>query len=130
MSTEILYSGEAWLMSVIGDPPRYAVVELDPDKTHRLPTGYRIACVLAIATERQSGTQHYVFPHWSNIAATMCSHEDFQRWLGTDDAEVAAEIVRDKLGIRSRAWLDQDDALVRAFIARFYAPFHSGEPFV
>ena len=59
----------------------------------------------------------------SQWLAIRCGEKAFQAWIGADSADHAAQIVRDHLGIESRAEIDNDDAVRLLFEERIRGPW-------
>ena len=59
----------------------------------------------------------------SQWLAIRCGEKAFQNWIGADSADHAAQIVRDHLGIESRAEIDNDDDVRLRFEERIRGPW-------
>ena len=59
----------------------------------------------------------------ARLAGQWCADPQFQYWIGADSADQAAELVREKCGIRSRAELDHDGEAASQFDWLIRLPF-------
>lgn len=59
----------------------------------------------------------------AKLAGQWCADPHFRHWLGAKDADDAADIVRLKCGIQSRAELDHDKYAATRFEVIFRKPF-------
>ena len=59
----------------------------------------------------------------ARLAGQWCQRPDFIAWIGAEDAEHAAQLVRESCGIESRAQLDSNADAAEAFHRLIRGPF-------